>query len=135
MDYMLEMMYATEVLEKQFEDGHRFLLLLEDGQPAGFAGYELDYGSKGICKLHKIYLLPETHGKSMGKRLFAEVKELAEEAGQSRLILNVNRYNKALDFYRRLGMQIESEVDVPIGNGYFMNDYILELELGKTRGQ
>ena len=129
MDYMLDMMYSTEVLEAQFEKGHSFLLLYSGMKPVGFAGFEVDYETKGVCKLHKIYLLPETQGKNMGKLLFTEVKKIALNAGQHRIILNVNRYNKAADFYKKLGMNIAEEVDVAIGNGYYMNDYIMALDL------
>jgi diamine N-acetyltransferase len=129
MDYMLDMMYSSEVLEKQFENGHQFLLLYSGEAPVGFAGFEFNYETQRVCKLHKIYLLPETQGKNMGKQLFSEVKKTAASAGQQKLLLNVNRYNKAAGFYKKLGMEIAAEVDVEIGNGYFMNDYIMTLDL------
>lgn len=40
--------------------------------------------------------------------------------------LNVNRYNKAKGFYERLGFNVIGEENIPIGNGYFMNDYVME---------
>jgi GNAT superfamily N-acetyltransferase len=129
MDYMLDMMYSSEVLESQFENNHQFLLIYYKEAPVGFAGYECDYEQAGVCKLHKIYLLPDMQGKDLGKELFNEVKKSAIEAGQSKLILNVNRYNKAFSFYQKLGMGIAAEVDVAIGNGYFMNDYIMSMDL------
>ena len=43
--------------------------------------------------------------------------------------LNVNRQNNAVDFYKRLGFTILKEVDIPIGKGYFMNDYVMSLTL------
>jgi len=129
MEYMLKMMYSTEVLEKQFETGHQFLLMHLNDESVGFAGFQLDYEKEGVTKLHKIYLLPETQGKNAGKTLFNEVTGIAKNAGQQRLILNVNRYNKAFAFYQKLGMQIAEEVDVEIGNGYFMNDYIMSIDL------
>jgi len=43
--------------------------------------------------------------------------------------LNVNRNNKALHFYEHKGMKKLREGDFPIGNGYYMNDYIMGLEL------
>jgi hypothetical protein len=58
-----------------------------------------------------------------------EVRRLAIEAHQFKLILNVNRYNKAFTFYQKLGMEIAEEIDLEIGNGYYMNDYIMSLDL------
>ncbi|KAA5537027.1 GNAT family N-acetyltransferase [Taibaiella lutea] len=129
MDYMLDMMYSTEVLEEQFKEGHIFLLILLEGKPVGFAGYQNNYKPDGVCKLHKIYVLPDMQGMQLGKKLFETVKEETTKAGQQKLILNVNRYNKAADFYKKLGMQIAEEVDVEIGNGYFMNDYVMSIDL------
>lgn len=129
MDYMLEMMYSSAVLIQQFETGHHFVLIYLNNKPVGFAGYQLDATEKGVCKLHKIYTLPEVQGKGIGLALFNYVKEQAIKANQYKLMLNVNRYNKAAGFYHKLGMAIEAEVDVAIGNGYFMNDYIMGITL------
>lgn len=130
MDYMLDMMYRRDVLLAQMHAGHVFLIITEDNAPVGFAGYECNYkGEKGSCKLHKIYVLPETQGKGIGKILLHTVAEKAREAGQQRLLLNVNRYNKAKDFYAKLGFKIVAEEDIDIGNGYFMNDYLMLLAL------
>ena len=49
--------------------------------------------------------------------------------GRDRFTLNVNRYNKALYFYEKHGFTIAQEVDIEIGEGYFMNDYIMKLSL------
>ena len=43
--------------------------------------------------------------------------------------LNVNRRNRALHFYERMGMCRLREGDFPIGDGYYMNDYIMGLEI------
>jgi ribosomal protein S18 acetylase RimI-like enzyme len=43
--------------------------------------------------------------------------------------LNVNRNNKALGFYQKFGFVILREEDIDIGNGYFMNDYIMVCKL------
>ena len=53
----------------------------------------------------------------------------AKEAGQLQLFLNVNRFNKAIQFYTKMGFIITDTVDVAIGNGYFMEDYIMEINL------
>ena len=43
--------------------------------------------------------------------------------------LNVNRHNRAVSFYEHLGMRRLRSGDFPIGGGYFMNDYIMGMEL------
>ena len=49
--------------------------------------------------------------------------------GPCRMELNVNRHNRALHFYERMGMRVLREGDFPIGDGYYMNDYIMGLEI------
>ena len=43
--------------------------------------------------------------------------------------LNVNRNNRALHFYERMGLRKLREGDFPIGDGYYMNDYIMGLDI------
>jgi ribosomal protein S18 acetylase RimI-like enzyme len=133
MDYMMARMYDPLTLSNQMDEGHTFLLLLEDDSPVGFAGFQMDYPEAGTCKLHKIYLLPETQGKGLGKLLLHEVVARAEENGQTALQLNVNRHNKAFEFYKSYGFTIKTEEDIDIGSGYFMNDYVMELALPVER--
>ncbi|GAA0878414.1 GNAT family N-acetyltransferase [Algoriphagus jejuensis] len=129
-EYMLEMMYDLPVLETQQEKGHTFLLAEEIEKELGFAGFEMNHAGQAKAKLHKIYLLPEAQGKGVGKALIQEVVERAKEAGQTSLLLNVNKFNqKAIDFYARIGfVEIYKEV-IDIGSGYVMDDVVMEFKL------
>ncbi|WP_298391912.1 GNAT family N-acetyltransferase, partial [Hydrotalea sp.] len=64
----------------------------------------------------------------MGKLLLQTVIDQAKGAGATSLILNVNRSNKAIAFYSKMGFQIVKEEDNDIGNGYFMNDFVMQLQ-------
>ncbi|RPE13653.1 GNAT family N-acetyltransferase [Chitinophaga lutea] len=129
-DYMLNMMYSPAALQQQTgEKGHVFLLAEVDGTFGGFASYELHYKQQPVCKLHKIYILPSMQGKQVGKALLGEVGRIAREAGMLRISLNVNRDNKATGFYERIGFTKTGEEDIDIGNGFFMNDAIMEMPL------
>lgn len=128
--YMMNMMYSPAALQQQTEEkGHVFLLADVDGIFGGFAAYELNYKQQPVCKLHKIYILPSMQGKQVGKALVDEVARIAREAGMQRISLNVNRENKATGFYERLGFAKTGEEDIDIGNGFFMNDAIMEMPL------
>ena len=126
LDYMLENFYAIPSLENQMDNSHVFLLAEENGTFYGFAAYELNCLNSGKTKLHKIYVLPETQGKGVGKLLFNAVERAAKEAGNSHLFLNVNRYNIAQEFYKRLGFEVVHEEDIEIGKGYLMEDFVME---------
>ncbi len=129
LDYMLREIYSAEKLTSQLGDGSQsYLLLIEDEKPVAFAGYSPREENPEVYKLHKLYCLPETQGKGYGKILINEVAAKTIEAGKHTLDLNVNRHNKAKNFYEKMGFKVIYEEDVPIGK-YFMNDYVMRKEL------
>lgn len=128
-EYMLEWMYSITSLENQVnEKGHCFLLAKENEEYIGYASYQLNC-ENNRTKLHKIYVLPEQQGKGIGKLLLQEIIAKALQGENKKLFLNVNKHNKAVKFYEKNGFKIIDEEDIPIGNGYYMNDYIMELGL------
>ena len=129
MRYMLDTIYAADTLLRVMRDGsQKFLLIKEKIGYAGFASYGKRQDEPGVFKLHKIYVLPNNQGKGYGKLLIDSVKQRLASQNVIALDLNVNRYNPAQDFYKKLGFKIIREEDVPIGQ-YFMNDYVMRLEL------
>ena len=127
-DYMMEMMYNIDSLKKQLTT-KPFLLVEDEGQYIGFASYEINWENTIKTKIHKLYVLPEIQGKGFGKLLINHIKQIAQNANNSILLLTVNRFNKAKDFYTKLGFQITEEKQFQIGNGYIMDDYVMELPI------
>lgn len=128
--YMLDLMYNKGELLAQLQQGYTFLIAEDGLKDVGFACSSLVDSDTQTYKLHKLYVLPEMQGKGVGKILMNEIRNLAEREGGKFLQLNVNRNNKAKDFYLNGGFKIKETVDVNIGNGFFMNDYVMELEIG-----
>ena len=124
--FMLDKMYNRGELLSQLQNGHIFLMASENNKDVGFAGFSIVDTHHKIYKLHKIYVLPEMHGKGAGKLLMNEVVNLVVREGGKALQLNVNRNNTAKDFYLKAGFNIKETVDLDIGNGFFMNDYVME---------
>jgi N-acetylglutamate synthase-like GNAT family acetyltransferase len=127
LNYMLELIYNETSLQKQFNEGHHFLIVEEDKKPIAFADY--NQLKDDVYKLQKIYVLPDQQGKSVGKLLIKYVTNLVKKEGGKTLLLNVNRHNKAKQFYEHIGFKVISEEDIDIGEGYFMNDYIMSYQL------
>ena len=55
--------------------------------------------------------------------------KIAKENHTDKITLNVNRFNTAYLFYQKMGFEIVAEENLFIGNGYFMDDYKMELKL------
>jgi diamine N-acetyltransferase len=125
--YMLDRFYNLEALQKQLESGQVFYLAQNENQEfVGFVSYEINC-EPNKTKIHKIYVLPETQGTGIGKQLFDVVKTKAQENQQTAIFLNVNKYNNAQKFYQKLCFTITKEEVIDIGNGYVMDDYVMEV--------
>jgi GNAT superfamily N-acetyltransferase len=127
--YMLDWMYSIETLQEQMMKGHRFFVIKEDEVPIGFIGIESNYPAQGQLKIHKLYVLPNQQGKGLGKRMIDYISVLAKDQQINTLTLNVNRFNKAVDFYKHIGFTIAFEENIDIGNGYLMEDYSMICEI------
>ena len=129
LDYMLNWMYSIESLTQQMQEGHHYFGVYEADEIVGFLDVQPNHPEIGVLKLNKIYVLPSCHGKGFGFQLMKFAIDFAKKKEQNTISLQVNRYNKAKDFYSKIGFKIKEEKDFDIGNGYFMNDYVMELEL------
>ncbi len=128
-DYMLNWMYSADQLKKQLEDGNLFFQIRLDNTPIGFVGLQENYPDINTLRIHKFYLLPEYQGKKIGKWMMEQIQELAVANNQVQLHLNVNKFNHAVQFYERAGFVKMKEEDIDIGQGYFMNDYVMVKDL------
>jgi ribosomal protein S18 acetylase RimI-like enzyme len=126
--YMIDLLYSTAMLQKQIEQEHHTYLIATKKETAiAFAAFSMV--EENIYKLHKIYALPSQQGKGLGKLLINFVTEEIKKAGATAIRLNVNRHNKAKSFYEHLGFAVIYEEDIDIGNGYFMNDYVMDKKI------
>jgi ribosomal protein S18 acetylase RimI-like enzyme len=127
LDYMIQKFYNETALQELMQKGHVFYLAQDEKENyVGFVSYEIN-SVPDKTKIHKIYVLPETQGTGLGRQFFELVKEQAKENNQKAIFLNVNKYNNALHFYTKLGFSIVNDEVIDIGEGYVMDDYVMEL--------
>lgn len=122
-NYMLKLFYSEDALARQMQS-HQFFLGFHWGNPVAFASVG-STEEQHVFKLHKIYLLTSLQGKGMGRFLIDYIIGVIKSKGATDLELNVNRHNTALGFYQKLGFGIIKTEDIDIGEGYWMNDYVL----------
>lgn len=128
LNYMLDMFYSEESLKKQFDDHHIFLLAHMNAETVAFASYSRGTRT-GIFKVHKLYVHPMLHGKGLGRKLLDRIVSDVKKKGGKAIQLNVNRNNTAKTFYEKYGFSLVGEEDIAIGEGYYMNDYIMEMSI------
>jgi len=130
LDYMLDLFYSDEALTDQYNKREQLFYMIYEGETnIGFIGIEHNYNREALTKIHKIYLLPETQGKGIGKKVIDEIGKLASDNNSTALLLNVNRFNSALGFYKKIGFEVIDEVNIDIGKGYLMEDYVMKKKL------
>lgn len=118
--YMLDLNYNSDSLARQMREGQTFWLLDHDGATAGFIAVS-DQG-EGRYFLHKFYLDNNQRGRGTGAAAFQLLLEKYPDLWELRL--TVNRQNfKSVNFYFKIGFIIEHCVDIPIGEGFVMNDF------------
>jgi ribosomal protein S18 acetylase RimI-like enzyme len=128
-DYLFDLMYSATSLANQMSEGQKFVFAKEGTEYLGFASYEINCKKAGITKIHKLYVLPGAQGKGVGWKLINVIAEIAKENKNQILSLNVYRQNPAIDFYEKIGFKKVDEVDIDVGNGFTMNDFVMEKRL------
>lgn len=129
-EYMMEWMYSPDNLYKQMtEEGHVYLLACDGDKCVGYVSVQQQ--GDDLYHLQKIYVLSEMQGTGCGRFLFNAAVEYIKSVHPApcTMELNVNRSNKALKFYEHMGMHKDREGDFPIGNGFYMNDYIMAIAI------
>lgn len=130
LQYMLEKFYSLSSLEHQLTVlKHQFIIAIENESPIGFASFSPHEGDSTVFHLNKIYVLPNQQGKNIGKQILDYVITQIKTSGAASLQLNVNRNNKAINFYKKQGFAIISVEDIDIGEGYYMNDFVMEKKI------
>lgn len=127
--FMLNKFYSLEYLHLNTQQNQLFFIISENEIPLGFLGVEHHFDKKPITKIHKIYVLPNEQGNGIGKSAIDFVVKSALENHSNKVILNVNRFNKAVSFYQKMDFKIVQQIDIEIGNDYLMEDFIMELSL------
>ena len=125
-DFMLDLMYSEEEITRQFNNpNYHYYLLGNEENFYGIMGFENHYEEK-TTKLHRIYITEDGKGKGLGKEAIQFLKNQILEVGDQRIILAVNKQNPSYHFYLSQGFKVYEEGVFDIGNGFVMDDYLME---------
>lgn len=125
-NYVMNTIYASESIKQQMSEGHVFRIVYLDEIPIGYISLSNKDGENYF--LNKFYIQVDEHGKGIGSKVFQHILDELKHAHS--IELTVNRQNfKAVNFYFKMGFVIKAIADVEIGEGYFMNDFIMVKKL------
>jgi len=125
-EYMLADRYAYERLLSDIANPEKWLdLAFVAGRLTGFAACEI---AGGEYKLDKLYVHPERQRQGVGRELVTHALERGQGLGYPLMLLAVNKNNeKAIAAYRKMGFIVREAKVTDIGQGFVMDDYILEV--------
>ena len=126
-EYMLSNFQSVTAIEKQIQDGYEYYLLIYNGASVGYMSYGVE---SNYIFLSKIYVLSSSRGRGIGKKAIEYVVESAKKSQLDFIRLTVNKHNlQSIAAYKKIGFIVASEQVKPIGNGFVMDDYVLELHI------
>lgn len=125
--YMVENFQSEKAIKEQIEEGYTYFLLEAEGKIIGYVGVQ---PRKDHLFLSKLYIKKESRGRGFASKALALVKDTAQENGLSRIRLTVNKGNaNSIAVYENWGFETVDSVVTDIGDGFVMDDYVMDLVL------
>lgn len=136
-DYMVDKFQSyPAMLRQRAEEGYQYYFIHEEGGEAALPEHEVYGGHRGYVGfrvdedalfLSKLYLLQPYRGRALSSRALDFLISIAQQEGCRKIWLTVNRYNDhTIDVYKHWGFTVAREQCADIGNGFVMDDYVME---------
>ena len=127
--YMADLFLSQDAISKLIKDGAVFRLVKDEGEIIGFCEYKKE---EGRLFLSKLYARKDQRHKGVGRFMFEDVRAYARRNGLKKICLTVNKGNTpSYEIYLHLGFKVIDSVVNDIGQGYVMDDYIMEYTLNE----
>ncbi len=124
-DYMLDKFQSKNAIKQQIAEGYRYYFIYDDQLEAGYFSVK-DKGEKLF--LSKLYVIDYCRGKGIGKQTMNFIKTSFDNPI---IQLTVNKNNSdSIAFYQKVEFNIVDSAVMDIGNGFVMDDYVMEFSNG-----
>lgn len=127
-EYMISLFQSRPAITHQIQsEGYLYYLIHTEDEDVGYFSFKEERLS---LFLSKIYVKPTCQRKGISSQIFAFLERWCETHQLSRIYLTVNRDNEhAIRAYEKNGFNIIRSQVSDIGNGYVMDDYVMEKQL------
>ena len=124
-DYMVEKFQSEGAITKQMNDsGYEYYFIMENNEVCGYTAIKKEEEKLFISKL---YLLKDYRGKGLSSFGFKFIEDYLKKNKLKSMYLTVNKYNEnSINVYKHWGFEIIRAEKNDIGNGFYMDDYIME---------
>lgn len=124
-DYMVENFQSEKAITNQCKnEKYTYYFIQDNNKNIGYFGIS---EKENYLFLSKLYISKEYRHKGIGSKSFEKIKQIAIEKSYKSIQLTVNKYNtNTISAYKKWGFEIIDSVVTDIGEGFVMDDYIME---------
>lgn len=128
-NYMIEKYQSYSAMTEQISNQrYSYLAVRENGELCGYIGIKPEDDDRFF--LSKLYLRADKRGRGIASLMLKKVFAEALNAGKSLVYLTVNKHNDhAVEVYKKTGFVVADKIVTDIGNGFVMDDYVMEYKL------
>ena len=124
--YMIKKFQSIPAITEQIRQGYRYYLMQSGGISVGYTAVLSEPMEKSLF-LSKIYVEKTYRGRHFTSQTVAALKKICREEGLKKIWLTVNKGNhSSIAVYEHLGFIKVRDVVTDIGEGYVMDDHIME---------
>ena len=130
-DYMLEKYQSAQQIYTDIMNNEFTYFTATDEEAGALVGYSAAQPQEDYLLLSKIYVRSDYRGKGLARSFLKEITTLCHRVcGLDKIRLTVNKQNcGAIAVYKQMGFTIVEAIKKDIGEGFFMDDYVMELTL------
>ena len=125
-EYMLKEFQSCDAISCQINDGVNYYIAALNGKNLGYLALIRDQENKKMM-ISKIYIKQDARNLGIGSAFLKFTVKQCELNNLNKIWLTVNRHNQnSIDWYLNNEFTVIDEVKKDIGNGFFMDDFIME---------
>jgi C_GCAxxG_C_C family probable redox protein len=124
-NYMIDRFQSEAAITVQLENaGYEYYLMKN---PGGYNGYLSYHKDENALFLSKLYIAKRFRGRGYARKALEMLEDICRRDGLPKIWLTVNRNNSSsLKTYESLGFVKSGTQIADIGEGFVMDDYIME---------
>lgn len=128
-DYMVEKYQSYHAMKRQIaEQNYRYFAVRDEEEMCGYFAVKPEDDSRFF--LSKLYLRKDKRGRGISSTMLKRVFDEAKYCGKTSVYLTVNKFNAhAIAVYKKTGFMVIDAPSTDIGNGFVMDDYVMEYKL------
>ena len=122
--FMLNKYQSAQAMFDQFSAGYKYAVVIFGDQKVGYFAY--DGKAEKEVFISKLYIHKDFRRRGLGKHILDFIAKETRALGCTAMTLSVNKDNlDSIQFYISYGFQTIKAQKVAIGEGFYMDDYVM----------